>query len=1089
MRKHFLILMLMALLPLAGWADDAVDLPSNLAVTFTDMTYNGEDQTANVAIATAKAGGTSVLGKVAIEGKYADAACTNPATVKNAGTYYIRIKGDGTNYKADSYKVFNLVVAKFGDIHVTAVALPKIYGQAYPTTGYYTATMPAGAPAADREGAAAPYAPSAAVGLVVTPSYSTWALNKAAGVHQFEITTNTVANYNIVVEEQYANLTINKANLTVKAKDLIGTSAVEYGTTPVYGVTYGSNLYPGDDANFGKPTYTVKNAVDKTFEQAKGAVGNYTITPSGLVSSNYNFVYETGTLTVTARNISHVTFVMAGSTYDSADQLAKLQKFTATDDGAIASPAVGPQTSDFTVEIFEAATGGSALTTVTQAGKYYAEIKSAGKNYTGDAAARLEVILAKKQLNIVTVDKTKDYDGASFPITNTAWSSVKQYISFDGLEVADATTDGYAAGAAYITGSFLNNIQVSLSTPGAANAGEYTINVSSTKAKDKIFKNYVANFVNVGIATINKAKITLKPTDVILQYGDTEPDWATVDETAFDITGILGTEDVDDVFETLPTINRVIPAGKTAGDVGTYDLIATGYALLNPCNYEFKEGEPKKGTLTIQAATSITVKVDNVNAVYGEYADVAALKAAGKLKYRISGVKAEDKDKVTVDLTVDDNNPVPAKRKAYAGKRGTYTIRIGAVTLDESIADNYAGVSITKMDGTLTVGKAPLTLKVLNQSLVADDVDGQALAAASEQTVEILTEGLSDADKTALFTTTATKISLKYSNKLVSATDYDATTLVLKSNALTHGWNGSAATTDGIYVNGIEIDATNYNGADVNYTLVLTGEDATVTPGTLYLSNGAYVTFDATATGANLVSTKLAANNNKTIGVKVILRRDQTVGGNTVTWSAKQWNTMVLPFDISVADLSAALGYAIVNVVKPEATTGDKVKFQLEMDEIPANTPFAVKTTKAIANNQVIDFGLQTIKYEANPAVGAGADNIFHGAYTSMDITSANPEYRFCAGNVWPHISEAGSKFVVRPFNAYMEIDAANLARDIVFEFEELDGSTTSIKSVDFGSSKAYEADGWYTINGMKLNAAPTEKGIYINNGKKVVVK
>ena len=1076
----------MALLPLAGWAAEAVDLPSNLAVTFAPMTYNGADQTGAVAIATAKAGGTDVLGKVAIEGKYADAACTNPATVKNAGTYYIRIKGDGTNYKADSYKVFNLVVAKFGDIHVSAVALPKIYGQAYPTTGYYTATMPDGAPAADREGASAPYAPSAAVGLVVTPSYTTWALNKAAGVHQFEITTNTVANYNIVVEEQYANLTINKANLTVKAKDLIGTSAVEYGTTPVYGVTYGSNLYPGDDANFGTPTYTVKNASDKTFAQAKGAVGDYTITPSGLVSSNYNFVYETGTLTVTARNISHVTFVMAGSTYDSADQLAKLQKFTATDDGAIASPAVGPQSSDFTVDIFEAATGGSALTTVTQAGKYYAEIKSAGKNYTGNAAARLEVVLAKKQLNIVTKDYTKDYDGKTVPNLNGTASQMLAYLEFNGLEAADAysATVNAPKAAAYESGSLTNNFTLSLSTPGAANAGEYTINVSSTKAKDKIFKNYVANFVNVGIATINKAKITLKPTDVILQYGDTEPDWAAVDETAFDITGIIAGEDVDDVFETLPTINRVIPAGKIAGDVGTYDLIATGYALLNPCNYEFKEGEPKKGTLTIQAATSITVKVDNINAVYGEYADQAALEAAGKLKYRISGVKAEDKDKVTVALSVVDGTSKP-----FAGKRGTYTIKIGDVTLDPSIADNYAGVSITRMDGTLTVGKAPLTLKVLNQSLIADDTNGEALAPASEQTVEILTEGLSDADKTALFTTAATKISLKYSAKLVSATDYDATTGKLLSAALGHGWNGSTATTDGIYVNGIEIDASNYNGGDVNYTLVLTGEDATVTPGTLYLSNGAYVTFDATATGADLVSTKLAANNNKTIGVKVILRRDQKVGNNAITWSAKQWNTMVLPFDISVADLSAALGYAIVNVVKPEATTGDKVKFQLEMDEIPANTPFAVKTTKAIANNQVIDFGLQTIKYEANPAVDAGADNIFHGAYTSMDITSANPEYRFCAGNVWPHISEAGSKFVVRPFNAYMEIDAANLARDIVFEFEELDGSTTSIKSVDFGSSKAYEADGWYTINGMKLNAAPTEKGIYINNGKKVVVK
>ena len=32
-------------------------------------------------------------------------------------------------------------------------------------------------------------------------------------------------------------------------------------------------------------------------------------------------------------------------------------------------------------------------------------------------------------------------------------------------------------------------------------------------------------------------------------------------------------------------------------------------------------------------------------------------------------------------------------------------------------------------------------------------------------------------------------------------------------------------------------------------------------------------------------------------------------------------------------------------------------------------------------------------------------------------------------------------------------------------------------------------ADGWYTLNGVKLNAAPTEKGIYINNGKKIVIK
>jgi hypothetical protein len=31
--------------------------------------------------------------------------------------------------------------------------------------------------------------------------------------------------------------------------------------------------------------------------------------------------------------------------------------------------------------------------------------------------------------------------------------------------------------------------------------------------------------------------------------------------------------------------------------------------------------------------------------------------------------------------------------------------------------------------------------------------------------------------------------------------------------------------------------------------------------------------------------------------------------------------------------------------------------------------------------------------------------------------------------------------------------------------------------------------EGWYTVNGMKLNAAPTQKGTYIKDGKKVFVK
>lgn len=53
-----------------------------------------------------------------------------------------------------------------------------------------------------------------------------------------------------------------------------------------------------------------------------------------------------------------------------------------------------------------------------------------------------------------------------------------------------------------------------------------------------------------------------------------------------------------------------------------------------------------------------------------------------------------------------------------------------------------------------------------------------------------------------------------------------------------------------------------------------------------------------------------------------------------------------------------------------------------------------------------------------------------------------------------------------------------------------LDGETTGIHSVDNGQwIMDNGADTWYTIDGRKLSGKPTKKGIYIQNGKKHVIK
>ena len=52
------------------------------------------------------------------------------------------------------------------------------------------------------------------------------------------------------------------------------------------------------------------------------------------------------------------------------------------------------------------------------------------------------------------------------------------------------------------------------------------------------------------------------------------------------------------------------------------------------------------------------------------------------------------------------------------------------------------------------------------------------------------------------------------------------------------------------------------------------------------------------------------------------------------------------------------------------------------------------------------------------------------------------------------------------------------------------DGETTGIVSMEDGGWKMEDVnDAWYSIDGRKLNGEPTQKGVYINNGRKVVIK
>ena len=216
---------------------------------------------------------------------------------------------------------------------------------------------------------------------------------------------------------------------------------------------------------------------------------------------------------------------------------------------------------------------------------------------------------------------------------------------------------------------------------------------------------------------------------------------------------------------------------------------------------------------------------------------------------------------------------------------------------------------------------------------------------------------------------------------------------------------------------------------------------------------------------------------------------------------AGEWRTFVLPFDITPLDFCNATGikkYCIFNKLTSANASTNTVRFSLEQKNLPANTPFLVKVAKLTDATDEEGFDLDDVTfagrtiaaYQENPTatvsqakfIGSWVDKNIEGGDNKMwwDNASGN----FVAATKGG-VAKAFPNFC---FHAYLVLDESFNANEARILVEEADGSITAINYVT-GEQQNFAKGAWYTINGVKVNGIPTEKGIYINNGKKVVIK
>ena len=116
----------------------------------------------------------------------------------------------------------------------------------------------------------------------------------------------------------------------------------------------------------------------------------------------------------------------------------------------------------------------------------------------------------------------------------------------------------------------------------------------------------------------------------------------------------------------------------------------------------------------------------------------------------------------------------------------------------------------------------------------------------------------------------------------------------------------------------------------------------------------------------------------------------------------------------------------------------------------------------------------------------------FIGTYDAQTIDNENQSILYMGSGNTLYYPSGEAATHINACRAYFKIgedDAASVRALSSFIFSEDDTEATGIISVDGGQTNIdHSADAWYTLSGVRLNGKPTQRGLYIQGGKKVLV-
>lgn len=293
--------------------------------------------------------------------------------------------------------------------------------------------------------------------------------------------------------------------------------------------------------------------------------------------------------------------------------------------------------------------------------------------------------------------------------------------------------------------------------------------------------------------------------------------------------------------------------------------------------------------------------------------------------------------------------------------------------------------------------------------------------------------------------------------------------------------NGTVVTLDYETIEGVEFVQYTVNNGEISDADVKTG-DHTLTGFTEDVAITSVVKLNLADNGKGNI-----AAINKTAGKTT----DVTLTDRTL-YKDGDWNTLCLPFDVTLK--GSPLEGATVMKMDGEKSSLNNGKLSLsfvdEKEVLTAGTPYIIKwETKGDDIKDPVFTGV-IISSTTPTEVMSNDNNVsFVGQYSPFNIVESG-----ATGDNEGNINEiillsaknqlgySKNPRTLHALRCHFKTYSYEKARSFEIDFGE--GETTGIVSISDGRDMM--SDGWYDLQGRKLDKQPAKKGLYIQNGKKV---